>query len=289
MNEFAAIAPNHRLGNVVLLDLLKFKIDFAAGLYGPNERSVCIDERPMRIGGIGAKRVPYCACAPHDPSGQYAAILLPVGGIEYSVHVIVRVARENVDALVRVILPTEQVGIHVTPAFGAVGRFVHAMTRGNTFGQRLVHSSHDGRYSWISQVFCESFLEPAYLRFIKLIGGCAIEVVKGHPTIDPMEIGLQFAVTRVVPQSLGAQNWRIQPIRKLQEKILAGLQRRDRLMISNAQEKWNRTEGHNLAINEIRPLDRFVFGDRQRLLDVIGLMLDVFIEAAEQTPAAPIA
>ena len=121
MNEFAAIAPNHRLGNVVLLDLLKFKIDFAAGLYGPNERSVRIDERPMRIGGIGGKRVPYRACGPHDPSGQHAAILLPVGGIENSVHVIVRVARENVDALVRVILRTEQVGIHVTPAFGAVG------------------------------------------------------------------------------------------------------------------------------------------------------------------------
>src|ERR1700676_2748745 len=57
-------------------------------------------------------------------------------------------------------------------------------------------------------------------------------------------------------------------------------------MISHAQEKWNPTEGHNLAINEIRPLDRFVFGDRQRLLDVIGLMLDVFIEAAGQTQVA---
>src|ERR1700676_3904850 len=57
-------------------------------------------------------------------------------------------------------------------------------------------------------------------------------------------------------------------------------------MISHAQEKWNPTEGHNLAINEIRALDLFVFGDRQRLLDVIGLMLDVFIEAAGQTQVA---
>src|ERR1700676_15700 len=108
-------------------------------------------------------------------------------------------ARENVDALVRLVLRAQQVGVYVTPAFGPSGRLIHAVTRRNAVWQRLVHSGHDGRYGGISQVLCESPLEPANLRFIKLIGGCAIEVIKSHTAVDPMKIGFKFAVIGIAP------------------------------------------------------------------------------------------
>src|SRR5258706_14859774 len=199
MNEFVPVASNHCLRNVGFLNLLKLKIDFAAGLHGPHERSVRIYQRPMRIGGVWGQRVPYGSSGPDDPSGQYTAVLLPIGGIEYSVHVIVRMARKNVDALVRFVLRAQQVGIHVAPAFSARGRFIHTVTRGNAFWQRLVHSGHDGRYRRISQGLRESLLEPANLRFIKLIGGWAFSKKKKQTPLDPQEKRRQISVMSVGP------------------------------------------------------------------------------------------
>jgi hypothetical protein len=69
MNEFVTVAPNHCLWNVTLLDLLELKIDFAVGLDSPNERSIRIYQRSMRIGSVWGQRVPYCSSSAHDPSG----------------------------------------------------------------------------------------------------------------------------------------------------------------------------------------------------------------------------
>src|SRR5258708_3665965 len=97
--------------------------------------------------------------------------------------------------------------------------------------------------------------------------------------MKPVEISLEAVVVRIVPQSLRPQRRGVQPIRKLQEKIFAALQLRDCFMIPNAHKKWNGTERRNLAIDEIRPLDVSVFGNRKRFRDVLVPMLDVFIKA----------
>src|ERR1700680_3605924 len=59
-------------------------------------------------------------------------------------------------------------------------------------------------------------------------------------------------------------------------------------MISNAHEKRNRAERRNLAIDEVGPGDVLVLENRQGLLRVFRLMLDVFIESGGQAQIAQV-
>ena len=69
-----------------------------------------------------------------------------------------------------------------------------------------------------------------------------------------MIIGLQEVIVRVVLQALRAENGRIDPVRELQEKTLAGFRKYD-FVVPDAREKRNGAEGRDLAVDIVLPRD----------------------------------
>ena len=149
-------------------------------------------------------------------------MLLPVIRIENSVHVIVRMACEHVNVLVRLVPRAQQIGINTPPAFGPRRRFVHAVSGGNAFRKRLVHSSHNRLNGRIGQVLGQVCAQTRQLSVVKLLGRGIVQEVERDAAIDPMEVSFHAVIVGIVLQALGAQDGRIEPIRKLQQEIFAG-------------------------------------------------------------------
>src|SRR5580704_11958783 len=144
VNEFGFVGFNDGGRHVGFVELMKSEIDFAAWLHGAEQETVNI-----RGGGFGVhffrrQGVANRAGGADDPSGQDAAVFAPVGGVENAVHEIVRVAGEDVDALVRILVGLQQVGIDAVAALDAGGELVHGVIFRNAIRKGFVHSDHDG-------------------------------------------------------------------------------------------------------------------------------------------------
>ncbi len=151
-----------------------------------------------------------------------------------------------------------------------------------------MHPGDDRANGRIGEVLCEGALKPAQLRGVKLFRRDVVKEVERDAALDPVEIGFDQMIPGIVLEALRAQDRRVEPIRKLNDEILARLERGNRFVISDAQEKRDRAERSYLALDEIRPGNGFVFGDGERLGEVLGLVLDVFIESVDGAQVAQV-
>src|ERR1700689_2921676 len=163
VNEFGFVGSDDGLRHVGFVELMKREIDFAGWLHGTEQKTVNI-----RGGGFGVhffrwQSVTHRACRTNDPSGEDAAVFAPVGGVENAVHEVVRVAGQDVDAFVRVVLGFQQIGVNATTGFDAGGGLVHGVIFGNAVGQGFVHGYYDGVNLRVGEVQLERFFEPRQL------------------------------------------------------------------------------------------------------------------------------
>src|SRR5262249_36281430 len=119
-------------------------------------------------------------------------------------------------------------------------------------------------------------LKPAHLIVVELVFGGVVEVDEIHSVFDPVKESLQCAIVRIIGQALRAQRGRVEPVGELDDELLARL-RRIRLMIADAEVNRDRSEGIELALNEIVPLGLVVVGFVWRRISVLGLVQVVLI------------
>ena len=204
----------------------------------------------LRGRGFRRQLVALSAGGADDPTGQN--FVLPVGGFENIVHVEVRVAGENVDALVRGVVRVPQCCIGFASAFVAERGLAHAVHAAEAAGQRFVHSDDDGADLWRCFIAREHGVEPFHLIGIELIGGGVVERNEIDIALHPVIVGAQLVIPRIVFQALRAERGRLQPIGELQQPGFAR-HRRDGLMVAHEQVDGQVTEGNHLARDEIGP------------------------------------
>src|SRR5438270_13799548 len=97
-----------------------------------------------------------------------------------------------------------------------------------------MHSHDNGAHLRIVLGLRKCAFEPAYLRNIELIQRSVVQRDEIYAALNPVIVGPQQMIGRVVFQSLGADFWYLQPIRKLLKIVGTGLGR-DKLVIADGQ------------------------------------------------------
>ena len=280
VNEIRRIASHDGARNIRFTQLLIGKSNLAAGLNCAKKEAVDICLRRASIGGILGQWVTDGAGCSNDPTGEDTAVIPPIGGVEDAIHEIVRMAGENVDMLVSLILSMEKRQVCQAATFRSLSRLIHAVIFGDAFRERLMHGRDDSMDGGVRRVTVQDFVKPMELGEIELIVRGVIKVDEIHSALDPVVVSSNQVVARIVLKALVLNQRRVEPIGELLNELGAGLGR-NRIVIADAEKYGHGTERDELALDEIVPCELFVSNDGERLVEMFRLVLDVFVESVD--------
>src|SRR5271156_1625491 len=124
-----------------------------------------------------------------DPARQYAAVGAPVFGIENSLHIIMRMTGEDVNALVSFVLGLKQIDVNAAAALGGDPKLVHAVIFGDALGQSFVHSDDDRAYLGVGFRGLQRFFKTSHLKRVALIRCGIVEVDEIGAVLYPVVVG----------------------------------------------------------------------------------------------------
>ena len=78
-----------------------------------------------------------------------------------------------------------------------------------------MHTNDKGVHIPVGFVTSKRSLNPSNLRVIELIVGGVVERNEIHPSLNPVIISSKFVIAGIVAKSLGANRWRVEPVREL--------------------------------------------------------------------------
>src|SRR5271170_7512256 len=147
VNKFGFVGVHDGGGHVGFVQLLKSEVDFAAGLNGSEQKAVNIRGGGFSVHLFRRQRVSHGSGGADDPSGEHAAVFAPVPSVENAVHVVMRMAGEDV---------------HAAAAINPDGELIHGVIFRNAVGQGFVHGYHDGVNLRVGDVQLQYLFEPGH-------------------------------------------------------------------------------------------------------------------------------
>src|ERR1035438_6378905 len=223
MHERRCEALDDTRRDAALLELLKLKANRpfwrSRGIHGGEQISVHIRNGNVRVFDVGRQPVADSSRGANNPSREDASVGSPVFGIENAIHEEMRMASQDIDFFVIFILQLKQVLINLTAALLPASPLAHAVVRRKAVGRRFVHSDYDRENRWVLTIARQDCLDPLQLCVIELILGGIVHINEINAVVNPVVVGSNLAIGRVVFQSLLPNGWRVQQAGKTGQKI----------------------------------------------------------------------
>src|ERR1051326_4609992 len=122
---------HHIFGNLSFTEFLEFELNrsrsFAFWIDGGHQITVNVSLGRMSVSRIRRQGITFRSGCSNNPSWKHSAMRLPIRSLVSSVHKVMRMAGENVDQLVRVILHLQEHFVNAPAAVDSRRRFVHAV------------------------------------------------------------------------------------------------------------------------------------------------------------------
>src|SRR5579859_4424922 len=283
--ELRRVALNDLGGSVSLVDLVEPEINLPTSVDRADKKAVNLGARFFGLRGIRRQRVTHRAASADNPARQFTTVRFPIVGIENAVHIEMRVAGQQVNMLVRLLLEIQELGIDAAAALCAHGPVIHAVAAGQAVRQRRMHAHYQGPHIFIGRRAIQHALQPTHLLWQELVERSVIQVNKIHSTLYPVEISLRRRVLRIVRKTLLAEGGSIQPFGECFSKLLARLGQSG-FMIADAHKDRHGTKRPKLVLDEIIPgvFQVVVFCDG--LAAMLRAVLIVLIDGVDGTQVA---
>src|ERR1700730_7383545 len=127
MNELPRVSLDDGRRHIRFVHMLKCEINLTIRFCGSAKKAVDIGFSPPRSRGSVRQCIALRSGCAHNPARQNSSVLAPVIGGENAVHEVMRMAGENVNALVCLALGFEQTRVYASPALGSLRGLVHAV------------------------------------------------------------------------------------------------------------------------------------------------------------------